>query len=141
MKVKEKNIFTGLLLLSFLLEGLDAFAILTIPLSWIGIAFLLIAIPLSYLQGINVMSSNLSSIKYWIFYIFLVTILRSLAFNLDIPQYATTNYYQYVSLRLLKIVSFFIAIWLVHVISIYLTKRKIIEYVAYIGILLSLIHI
>ena len=141
MKLKEKNLFTGLLLLSFLLEGLDAFAILSIPFSWIGIALLLTAIPLSYLLGINVMSSNFSSIKYWIFYIFLVTILRSLAFNLDIPQYATTNYYQYVSLRLIKIVSFFIAIWLVHVISIYLTKRKIIEYVAYIGILISILSL
>ena len=141
MKLKEKNLFIGLLLLSFLLEGLDAFAILSIPFPWIGIALLLTAIPLSYLLGINVMSSNFSSIKYWIFYIFLVTILRSLAFNLEIPQYATTNYYQYVSLRLIKIVSFLIAIWLVHVISIYLTKRKIIEYVAYIGILISILSL
>ena len=39
-----------------------------------------------------------------------VAILRSISFNLEVPEYATTSYLQYVSLRLLKILSFFVAI-------------------------------
>ena len=141
MKVKEQNIFLGLFLTSLLLEGLDAFSIFEIPLSWVGLVILLTAIPLYYYFEVDFISKNIISIKFWVLYMCSVAILRGVSFDLEIPQYATTSYVQYVSLRLLKILSFFVAIWLVHLLSIKLTRRKLIEHVAYVGLFISLLSL
>ena len=141
MKVKEQNIFTGLFLTSLLLEGLDAFSIFKIPISWIGLAVLLTALPLYYFSDMEINTQNFTSIKYWVLYMSSVAILRSISFNLEVPEYATTSYLQYVSLRLLKILSFFVAILIVHLMSTYLTRKKIIQYFAYVGVFISLLSL
>ena len=71
-----------------------------------------------------------------------VAILRGVSFDLEIPEYATTSYVQYVSLRLLKILSFFVAILDSSLdCRLTLTRRKIIEHVAYVGVFISLLSL
>ena len=55
------------------------------------------------------------------------------------PEYATTTFSQYISLRILKLLGFIVAIWAVHLINVYLNKEKIIEYIVYVGVIISLL--
>ena len=57
------------------------------------------------------------------------------------PEYTTTTFSQYISLRLLKLLGFIVAIWAVHLINVYLRKEKIIEYIVYVGLLISLLSL
>ena len=107
-----KNKFTDLKILLFFfalfLEGLDAFSIFDIPISWIGIfIYVLIFIFLKF-QGSLGIQFDLAFIRYFFYYLTLVTLIRSLTFDMNMPEFATTTFLQYISLRLLKIISFFI---------------------------------
>ena len=57
------------------------------------------------------------------------------------PQYATSTYSQFISLRVTKIISFFIVVWIIQFLATYLTKDQIIEYIAYIGVIISVLSL
>ena len=138
MKTKEKNILISILLLSIFLEGLDAFSVFEVPLPWFGVSLLLLIIPTYYFFSLNLNSSNFGSLKYWIIYVVIVTIIKAFSFDLEMPQYATSNYSQFVSLRVIKIISFIIVVWVIQLLASYFTKNQIIESIAYIGLIISL---
>ena len=138
MKTKEKNILISILLLSIFLEGLDAFSVFEVPLPWFGVSLLLLIIPAYYFFSLNLNSSNFGSLKYWIIYVVIVTIIKAFSFDLEMPQYATSNYSQFVSLRVIKIISFIIVVWVIQLLASYFTKDQIIESIAYIGLIISL---
>ena len=137
MKTKEKNILISILLFSIFLEGLDAFSVFKVPFPWFGVSLLLLIIPAYYFFNLDLNSSNFGSIKYWIIYVVIVTIIKAFSFDLEMPQYATSSYSQFVSLRVIKIISFFIVIWVLQLLASYFTKNQIIESIAYIGFIIS----
>ena len=106
MKTKEKNILISILLFSIFLEGLDAFSVFEVPLPWFGVSLLLLIIPAYYFFNLDLNSSNFGSLKYWIIYVVIVTIVKAFSFDLEMPQYATSSFSQFVSLRVIKIISF-----------------------------------
>ena len=137
MKTKEKNILISILLFSIFLEGLDAFSVFKVPFPWFGVSLLLLIIPAYYFFNLDLNSSNFGSIKYWIIYVVIVTIIKAFSFDLEMPQYATSSYSQFVSLRVIKIISFFIVVWVLQLLASYFTKNQIIESIAYIGFIIS----
>ena len=141
MKLKKLNIPLIIFSFSFFLEGLDAFSIASIPLSWIGILFyVLIFIYLKLTKKIDYIF-DITFIKYFLYYLFFVTIIRAITFDLNMPEYATTSLVEYIGLRLLKILSFYTIISL----TVNFVKKKNIDYVikliAYIGVIISLLSL
>ena len=138
-KITDLNIL--LFFFALFLEGLDAFSILDIPFSWIGILiYVLIFIFLKF-QGSLGIQFDLAFIKYFFYYLTLVTLIRSLTFDLNMPEFATTTFLQYISLRLLKIISFYSVLG----IAIYIIKIKSLEnfltIFAYIGLFISILSL
>ena len=141
MKLEKLNIPLIIFSFSFFLEGLDAFSIASIPLSWIGILFyVLIFIYLKLTKKIEYIF-DITFIKYFLYYLFFVTIIRAITFDLNMPEYATTSLVEYIGLRLLKIFSFYTIISL----TVYFVRKKNIDYVikliAYIGVFISLLSL
>lgn len=141
MRVREKTIVLSILLSSIFLEGLDAFSLLEVPLPWFGVSVLFLTVPIQYFFNRDLNTTKLGSLKYWVFYVVVVTIIKAFSFELEMPQYATTEYFQFMSLRVVKIISFFIIVWLVQLLASYFTKDQIIEYISYIGVIISLLSL
>ena len=139
--IKKNNFLNIIFFLALFLEGLDAFSLFTIPLSWIGVVvFVSIYLYLKFVSKEEYIF-DLIGIKYFLYYLVFVTLVRTIAFDFDIPELATTNVYEYLALRLLKILSFYGVIS----ITIWLTLKKGIEFVTqlivYVGIAISLLSL
>ena len=141
MKIKKQNIVLSILLSSIFLEGLDAFSIFAVPFPWFGVSILLLIIPAYYVFNFDLSSLNFGSLKYWILYVVTVTIIKAISFDLEMPQYATSTYSQFISLRVTKIISFFIVVWIIQFLASYFTKDQLIEYIAYIGVIISVLSL
>ena len=111
MKIKYSNILGLSLLIFIILEGLDAFSIRNIPIYWIGVSFLISVFGILYFSGFRISNLNLVNLRNWIVYGILITLVQSLFNNLVLPVYASTSYFQYISLRLLKLVLFLFIIY------------------------------
>ncbi len=111
MKIKYSNILGLSLLIFIILEGLDAFSIRNIPIYWIGVSFLVSVFGILYFSGFRISNLNLVNLRNWIIYGILITLVQSLFNDLVLPVYASTSYFQYISLRLLKLVLFLFIIY------------------------------
>ena len=111
MKIKYSNILGLSLLIFIILEGFDAFSIRNIPIYWIGVSFLISVFGILYFSGFRISNLNLVNLRNWIIYGILITLLQSLFNDLVLPVYASTSYFQYISLRLLKLVLFLFIIY------------------------------
>ena len=111
MKIKYSNILGLSLLIFIILEGLDAFSIGNIPIYWIGVSFLISVFGILYFSGFRISNLNLVNLRNWIIYGILITLVQSLFNDLVLPVYASTSYFQYISLRLLKLVLFLFIIY------------------------------
>ena len=111
MKIKYSNILGLSLLIFIILEGFDAFSIRNIPIYWIGVSFLISVFVILYLSGFRISNINLVNFRNWIIYGILITLVQSLFNDLVLPVYASTSYFQYISLRLLKLVLFLFIIY------------------------------
>ncbi len=111
MKIKYSNILGLSLLIFIILEGLDAFSIRNIPIYWIGVSFLISVFGILYFSGFRISNLNIVNLRNWIIYGILITLVQSLFNDLVIPVYASTSYFQYISLRLLKLVLFLFIIY------------------------------
>ena len=141
MKLEKINIPLIIFAIAFFLEGLDAFSITNIPLSWIGVlTYVFIFIYLKLTKKIEYIF-DITFIKFFIYYLIFVTIIRAISFDLNMPEYATTSLLEYIGLRLLKILSFYTIIAL----TINFVRKKNIDYViklvAYIGVFISLLSL
>ena len=139
--IKKNNFLNIIFFLALFLEGLDAFSLFTIPLSWIGVVvFVLIYLYLKFVSKEGYIF-DLIGIKYFLYYLVFVTLIRTITFDYDIPELATTNVYEYLALRLLKILSFYGVIS----ITVWLTLKKSIEFVTqlivYVGVAISLLSL
>ena len=141
MKLEKLNIPLIIFAIAFFLEGLDAFSIANIPLSWVGVlTYVLIFIYLKLTKKIKYIF-DITFIKYFLYYLIFVTIIRAITFDLNMPEYATTSLLEYIGLRLLKILSFYTIISL----TVNFVRKKNIDYVikliAYIGVFISLLSL
>jgi len=141
VKLKNINVTLFLFCLGIFLEGLDAYSILSIPLSWIGISLLVFTFAINFYSGWRVDMARSSPFKLWVFYVIGLTIVQALISDEILPKYASTTFGQYASLRLLKVFAFLIAIWLIHLLNDYLSKDQIITYLAYVGIAISILSL
>ena len=141
MKLEKLNIPLIIFAIAFFLEGLDAFSLANIPLSWIGVlTYVLIFIYLKLTKKIKYIF-DITFIKYFLYYLIFVTIIRAITFDLNMPEYATTSLLEYIGLRLLKILSFYTIISL----TVNFVRKKNIDYVikliAFIGVFISLLSL
>ena len=141
MKLKNINITLSLFSLAILLEGLDAYSIFSIPFSWIGISVLVATFLFNFYSGWRADMARSSPLKLWVFYVIALTIVQALISDEILPKYASTTFGQYISLRLLKVLAFLIAVWIIHLLNDYLSKDQIITYIAYVGIVISLLSL
>ncbi len=111
MNIKYSKIL-GLSLVFFVtLEGLDAFSIRNIPIYWIGVSFFLLVYGILYFTGFRIPNINSINIRNWIIYGIFITLFQSIFNDLVLPKYASTSYFQYISLRILKLVLFLVIIY------------------------------
>ena len=141
MKLKNINITLSLFSFAILLEGLDAYSIFSIPFSWIGISVLVVTFLFNFYSGWRADMARSSPLKLWVFYVIALTIVQALISDEILPKYASTTFGQYISLRLLKVLAFLIAVWIIHLLNDYLSKDQIITYIAYVGIVISLLSL
>lgn len=141
MKLKNINPIVVIFIISIFLEAMDAFSFYSIPITWIGIALIIGLYIFNYFFGYDYEFDELPSLRIWLFYIFSITVVRALSFDAILPEYATTTFSQYISLRLLKLIGFIATIWAIHFISEYVNKEKIIEYLVYVGVIVSLLSL
>ena len=81
MKLEKLNIPLIIFAIAFFLEGLDAFSIANIPLSWVGVlTYVLIFIYLKLTKKIKYIF-DITFIKYFLYYLIYVTIIRAITFD------------------------------------------------------------
>jgi len=111
LNLKYSNIL-GLSLLSFFIfEGLDAYSVNNIPIYWIGASLFIAIFSLLFAGGFRASVNKIIPIRNWTIYIIFVTLVQSLFNDLVLPKYASTTYFQYISLRLIKILLFLIILY------------------------------
>jgi len=138
LKLKNINPILAAFVVSLFLEGMDAFSAFSIPIPWIGIALIITLYIFNYFFGYDFEFDEIPSLRIWLFYIFSITIIRAVSFDSMLPEYATTTFSQYISLRLLKLIGFVTTIWAIHLISQHTNKDRIIKYVVFAGVLVSM---
>ena len=111
MNIKYAKILGLSLLLFITLEGLDAFSITNVPIYWIGVSSFLLVFVILYFTGFRISNLNLLNIRNWIIYGVFITLFQSINNDLILPKYASTSYFQYISLRILKLVVF---LWIIY---------------------------
>jgi len=111
LNLKYSNILGFAFLSFFIFEGLDAYSVNNIPIYWIGAAFFIAIFILLFISGFRASVNKIISIRNWTIYVIFVTLVQSLFNDLVLPKYASTTYFQYISLRLIKLLLFLIIIY------------------------------
>ncbi len=111
MNLKYSNILGFTFLSFFIFEGLDAYSVKNIPIYWIGASLFIAIFVLLFLSGFRASAIKITSIRNWTIYAVFVTLVQSLFNDLVLPKYASTTYFQYISLRLFKILLFLIILY------------------------------
>ena len=111
MNLKYSKILLSSISLFLVFEGLDAFSLNNIPLYWIGVSLLVSIYVVCYMFGFRTFNSNLFSVRNWVIYGIFITLFQSLFNDVVLPKYASTTYFQYISLRLLRAVLFLVIIY------------------------------
>lgn len=129
-------------LISFLVfEGLDAFSLNNIPIYWIGVSFLVSIYSICYLFGFRTLNLNLFSIRNWVIYGIFITLIQSLFNDLVLPKYASTSYFQYISLRLLRIILFLVILYSLNYILKKFDYDEVLKYFLITSILISVLSL
>ena len=113
MKITSSRLLLFSLTLLLFLEGLDAYSIFNIPFFWLGFVFFFFVFFVFTLRGVRWPRFDSISIRNWILYGVSITILNAIFNDLTLPVYASTNFFQYISLRLFRLVSFLFIIYTV----------------------------
>ncbi len=111
MNLKYSKILLFSISLFLIFEGLDAFSLRNIPIYWLGVSLLVFTYATCYLFGFRTFNLSLLSIRNWVIYGILITLFQSLFNDLVLPKYASTSYFQYISLRILRVILFLIILY------------------------------
>ena len=111
MNLKYSKILLFSISLFLIFEGLDAFSLRNIPIYWLGVSLLVFTYAACYLFGFRTFNLSLLSIRNWVIYGILITLFQSLFNDLVLPKYASTSYFQYISLRILRVILFLIVLY------------------------------
>ena len=141
MNLKYSNILLYSLSAFLVFEGLDAFSIQNIPIYWIGVSFLSVVYLICYFLGLRTFNLNLFSIRNWIIYGIFITLIQSFFNDLILPKYASTSYFQYISLRLLRLTLFLIVIYAINYILQKYDFEKILKFFLISSIVISTLSI
>ena len=117
MRIQYSKILLLSLSLFLIFEGLDAYSVGNIPIYWIGVSFLVFIYLAIYLTGFRATSYNFVSIRNWVAYGIIITLIQSLFNDIVLPRYASTSYFQYISLRILRLLVFILIIYTLNYIS------------------------
>ena len=80
-----------------------------------------------YFFGFEIEFNQLDSLRILILYFFSVTLIRAISYDADLPEFASSSFSQYISLRLLKLLGFLAVIWFIYTVSDYIEYDKIIK--------------
>ena len=128
MRITSSRLLLFSLTLLLFFEGLDAYSIFNIPIFWLGFAFFIFVFFVFTLRGVRWPRFDSISIRNWILYGVSITILNAIFNDLTLPFYASTNFFQYISLRLFRLVSFLFIIYTLNYIFKKFTYREVIRY-------------
>ena len=103
MKTKKITPLFYLFLIGIFFESLDAFSLFSIPMPWIGVSIFIFVYVIYYFFGFEIEFNQFDSLRVLLLYITSVTLIRAVAYSPDLPEFATSTFTQYISLRLLKL--------------------------------------
>ena len=141
MKTKKITPLFFLFLLGIFFESLDAFSLFSIPLPWIGISIFIFIYIIYYFFGFEIKFNHFDSLRILLLYFFSITLIRAFSYSPDLPEFATSTFTQYISLRLIKLLGFIAVIWFVYTLSDFFERDTIIKFISFIGIFVSVLSL
>ena len=141
MNTKKITPLFYLFLIGIFFESLDAFSLFSIPLPWIGVSIFIFIYVIYYFFGFEIQFNQFDSLRVLLLYFTSVTLIRAVSYSPDLPEFATSSFTQYISLRLLKLLGFIAVIWFVYTLSNYFERDTIIKFISFIGITVSLLSL
>ena len=139
MKTKKITPLFYLFLIGIFFESLDAFNLFSIPLPWIGVSIFILIYVIYYVFGYEIEFNQFDSLRVLLLYFTSVTLIRAVA--PELPEFATSSFTQYISIRLLKLLGFIAVVWFVYTLSNYIERDTIIKFISVVGILVSLLSL
>ena len=103
MKTKKITPLFFLFLIGIFFESLDAFSLFSIPLPWIGISIFIFIYIIYYFFGFEIEFNHFDSLRILLLYFVSITLIRAVSYSPDLPEFATSTFTQYISLRLIKL--------------------------------------
>ena len=141
MNTKKITPLFYLFLIGIFFESLDAFSLFSIPMPWIGVSIFIFVYVIYYFFGFEIEFNQFDSLRVLLLYITSVTLIRAVAYSPDLPEFATSTFTQYISLRLLKLLGFIAVIWFVYTLNHYFERDTIIKFISFIGITVSVLSL
>jgi len=141
LKTKKITPLFYLFLIGIFFESLDAFSLFSIPMPWIGVSIFIFVYVIYYFFGFEIEFNQFDSLRVLLLYITSVTLIRAVAYSPDLPEFATSTFTQYISLRLLKLLGFIAVIWFVYTLNHYFERDTIIKFISFIGITVSVLSL
>ena len=141
MKTKKITPLFFLFLIGIFFESLDAFSLFSIPLPWIGISIFIFIYIIYYFFGLEIEFNHFDSLRILLLYFISVTLIRAVSYSPDLPEFASSTFTQYISLRLLKLLGFIAVIWFVYTLSNFFERDTIIKFISFIGIFVSVMSL
>ena len=141
MKTKKITPLFFLFLIGIFFESLDAFSLFSIPLPWIGISIFIFIYIIYYFFGFEIEFNHFDSLRILLLYFVSITLIRAVSYSPDLPEFATSTFTQYISLRLIKLLGFIAVIWFVYTLSDFFERDTIIKFISFIGIFVSVLSL
>ena len=130
MNTKKITPLFYLFLIGIFFESLDAFSLFSIPLPWIGVSIFIFIYVIYYFFGFEIQFNQFDSLRVLLLYFTSVTLIRAVSYSPDLPEFATSSFTQYISLRLLKLLGFIAVIWFVYTLSNFFERDTIIKFIS-----------
>jgi len=141
LNLKYSKILLFSISLFLIFEGLDAFSLRNIPIYWLGVSLLVFTYATCYLFGLRTFNLSLLSIRNWVIYGIFITLFQSLFNDLVLPKYASTSYFQYISLRILRVILFLIILYSLNYILKKYEYDKVLKFFLISSIVISLLSL
>ena len=94
-----------------------------------------------YFFGLEIEFNQFDSLRVLLLYFTSITLIRAVSYTPDLPEFATSSFTQYISIRLLKLLGFITVVWFVYTLSNYIERDMIIKFISFVGILVSLLSL
>ena len=73
---------------------------------WIGVSIFIFIYVIYYFFGFEIEFNQFDSLRVLLLYFTSITLIRAVSYSPDLPEFATSSFTQYISLRLFKLLGF-----------------------------------